>query len=892
MLAALAEYIEYEAQPRGATPAVRATFFPYLWPNGVNAGGEFAHCAYVAPDRIQADYEGFTGGEWISEVLTANLQVSESPAVITYQWNYPGFTGLLYYRAAETAALLAVAGWTPIESGDTIQIRNFYQFKLTLEGYRAWAVDDPGDANGFTAYAVDVAGVEAEEGYAAEDHVPGDPLTYIEASELMGEFPVVRDIETAGSVSMEAPKDFSDLVAGSYSGLTLNNRQKAPSLAGWFTGEWFVDGWFGESIPAPLFSPGKSSFFLAQQIAAYASPAEFWKQANIQLKIELGWSKGGWFVNGFGVGGWLAEDFTDFVTLFIGKVREWGPVTRAVGSPNTAEVYAEDSVSDCLKKRVCLPAADGSPNPLTFGEFLCKAEAVAGWSPDPVIKSAYFESNDYSELHSKAGTYSLITPGLTADRAFRVETPGVAILESSYGTIRLDSPGEMFVSGSMRFHTIPANIASNNMVFMQFLTEAGLVITNVTVQFTGNLFAGFNSGPSEDGKFNIKAFEDVPVTFAVWGFPGDATHGKFRLWINGEEVITYNGVFEIPIEFRFGPMTGAIAAEAWTIDFDDLEVKPKYYHNAFKVDGSPFTGIGPVYIDDIAQPDEFVGVSSTETLIRYPAWGMVQITSADPEYKPSGDVQVRVIENAGGRHALYVIEQLLAAAGLTENIDAPALAAAYAACPDDVINARFEGGGDKKKNFGLADKSSMGVTVADCLKEILSRMMYWFFIDAGRIKIMPYTGAALTDPVLALTASNKWENSQTIDLQNINAFVTAIYGWYERNPSLFYVAGTQEAGGEGVGLDYSWDSPVCCERRDVVKAKADLLLQFLSAQDLIDPVSMSLSGARLELMTDVVSLRDELLNDTAQNYVIRSKEVNLDRGSRGTTLRLMRILGE
>ena len=102
MIPADAEYQAFEVQKLGASPAVRATFLPFLWPPGVN-GGAFTHCAFVAPGRIQADYAGFSGGQWISEVLNANLQIPTSPAVFTWGWNYPGFDGLLYWRTAANA---------------------------------------------------------------------------------------------------------------------------------------------------------------------------------------------------------------------------------------------------------------------------------------------------------------------------------------------------------------------------------------------------------------------------------------------------------------------------------------------------------------------------------------------------------------------------------------------------------------------------------------------------------------------------------------------------------------------------------------------------------------------------------------------------------------------
>jgi hypothetical protein len=129
--------------------------------------------------------------------------------------------------------------------------------------------------------------------------------------------------------------------------------------------------------------------------------------------------------------------------------------------------------------------------------------------------------------------------------------------------------------------------------------------------------------------------------------------------------------------------------------------------------------------------------------------------------------------------------------------------------------------------------------------------------------------------------------------------VTVIYGWYDRNPNLHYVAGTQEFGGletgvdgpVGTGLDFSWAGPVACENRLVAVAKAELLLKFLSPQERIDPVTTTLAGARLEIMTDVVSLEDEILSDAPVNYLITGKEVDLDQGNRMTTLQLIRFLG-
>jgi hypothetical protein len=84
---------------------------------------------------------------------------------------------------------------------------------------------------------------------------------------------------------------------------------------------------------------------------------------------------------------------------------------------------------------------------------------------------------------------------------------------------------------------------------------------------------------------------------------------------------------------------------------------------------------------------------------------------------------------------------------------------------------------------------------------------------------------------------------------------------------------------------------VACESLAVVTEKADRFLKFLSAQERLEPVRMSLAGARLELM-EVVSVQDVLLHDAAENYYVTSKDVGLDRGSFETSLQLMRFLGE
>jgi hypothetical protein len=1067
MIPASAAYKAIEALKSGAIPALRAVLTPFLWPNGVNVDGTFVECTYYAPDRVQADYHGFSGGYWISPALNSQLQVTSSPATITWGWNSPGFDSLLYWRFGNSLAALAAASWVLLTQGGTIQIAPYYQFKLTLEGYRAWAEDSAGGADDFTAWAEDTANEDAYQGYAAEENVPGDVLTYIEGITILGEFPIVSDIEQAGSVSLEAPKAFDDLVAGSHSGLVLNNRQEGPDTAlkaQWNflsnllddTGKGHTLSWQGGGSPSYTtgllpgttavildgshslslsdhvdFRPGTGPFsvevivefsaltgepvFAAKWLGAPSYQGwglflsggfmifqviEDWAAvkyrtgylqytfvAGIKYHIVATWDSGldiQIYVNGqqqlasneglleplnldcsadLGIGyhaaygihlqgkidlvrfikgralksaevsvryegflqgeiipdtvpaplyspnkasfvmagnnwfdtklrvemGWNEAGFTDFIPIFEGKISKWGPVSRGVGSPTNVEIYAKDWVMECLNKRIALPKADGTPDPLTLGEFLAKGEAISGWAPGLPARTAYFEDGTFNELDHlvKLGgaDCSVIAPGLTGAHAFRCQTSGAN--QTAYGSLVLPS-GELFVTGRMRFQAAPGSPVNANLTFLQIIDSTGSADFSLTLTNLGAIYGSLGG----ESKFNVLGYVDVPISWALWLSPTNP--GYARLWINGDEVLAYSANLsgQSPIEIRFGAQTAG-TSETWVIDYDDIEVRGKYYDNAFQVTGAPFVSIGPVYIDNVAQPDNKNVGAYVQTLTRLPQYGMVQFTSTDPAFKmSSGDVLIRVVETPGGIHALAVIETLLAIAGLSSKVDATALTAAYAAVPNDFINVRFDGKGER--GAGLKDIASLGVAVGDCLKEVCARCLYWFFVDAGAIKIVPYTGitpGAPDDSLKRLSPGNLYEATQTIDLDQLFAFVTATYGWYERNDSLYYVAGVQEAGGQGAGLDFTWGSPVACERLDMVKAKADMLLKFLSAQERLEPVRLSLAGARIELM-ETVSVQDEILNEGPAYYFVTRKDIGLDPGARETTLQLMKFLGE
>lgn len=836
-----ADFTIQEALNLGARPWARFIISPFYHPNGVDGEGNFSHTAFVSPDRIQADYEGFASGYWQSEAIHSKCGLFPTAAVITWDYNSPAFTMIFAWRTAATLSALNAASWTTLTNGITIQIQQFYQFKLTLAGKRCWARYGSNPITDFTAYAM--AG-EPDElvSYATFAHVPGEVQTYIENLQLLGEFPVAdEDVEKAGTITVEAPKDFSDLVAGSHDGLSLNNRH--------------LDD---EGNYAPLFTPGKSSFVFGNELDSLGRPAWFSKELEIQFGYIL-----------------PDETFTGF-TAWRGKIIKWGPPRHAADASgrlqaHTCDIYARDWISDLFKTKLALAAADGSPQPLTAGEFLCKAETVSGWSPASILRSAYFESNNYNEFDhlvtAGGGAVSLITPGLTGSYAFRAQSSGAN--QSAYGKISLASAGEVHIKGNLRFYAVPETFAAGNLTFLQLQNAAGTPYVSMTIDAEGMIYESH----AGQGRFNISAYTGVVLPFILWT---DGSNLKF--WLNGDEVLTWRGTLTTIQHILFGILTGA-TAENWSIDFDDLEIRPKYYDGALRVTGAPFAGIGPVYIDNIAQPDSKTAGGFTQTLTRYPTWGMVQFESTDPNFKP-GDVLMRVIQDAGGIHAVDYLQTLLGLAGVTDLINTASFTAVKTAKPLDIIH------------FRKGDKDPF--PVSDAIKEICSRCLYWLVVDHGEIKLFAYDGDPPSGPVLTLTESHISGLEAITDMDAIMAYVSAKYGWYDRDSGLSYTAGDINAG-DGQDLDYTWfNSPVVSENYEMVKLNADLLLKFLGAQERWDPVSISLKGARLELF-DVVAINNPAVKDAVTNTRLIRKEIILEAGNsplERVSLQLYRFLGE
>jgi hypothetical protein len=535
---------------------------------------------------------------------------------------------------------------------------------------------------------------------------------------------------------------------------------------------------------------------------------------------------------------------------------------------------------------------------VTGGEFICDANPVSGWSPAPVMKSAYFADGTFNELdglvQQGGGAVSIISPGLVvnpgypAAYAFRATTSGA--YQSAYGFLSQPAPGELHVKGTMRFSQAPGSPAAGNLNFLQFLDPSGNVILRLWVAYNSGGEIGYINGTYAGAStFNILSYLGVSLDFAFW------TNGAlYKFWINGDEILSWGkpnntGAITLPQTVLFGAITGG-TAENWQIDFDALELRSKYYVNSFRVYGAPFAGIGPVYSEKVVQPDsQTVTGGYTQTVTRYPQYGLVQFASTDNNFQPPGGIQFRVIQNPGGIHAVDMLQNLINQAGAGSYINAATFAAAKAAKPLDIINFRM---GDDQP-----------FVISDALRAICSRCLYWLVVDHGEIRLFAYTGQAPTNPVLTLTDSNIADVEPVTDMDQVYGYVSAKFGWYDKDPNLIYWAGDLYSPLQGQDLDYTWSAEVAVEDPAMVKANVDLLYKFLRAQERWDPVKTNLAGARLELL-DVVGLNIPFSVDALTCARVLRKDVNLDPSTTKSTkasgyyplervqLQLMRYLGE
>jgi len=203
-----ADFLQEEGRSRGARPRLKAVLFPFELDYGLAPGsGEFIQTVYGGePGKLAMSDGYYTSGSWTSPVVQTFSPYLDEGAPT---WEEPAghMEVAVRLRTGETPEDLAQVAFALLGCGQAVALERYFQVKADFaETIRAWALDDPGEADGFSAYAVDQVPEEGFESYA------GDGAGCLTGFRLAGRLRLPeREIIEAGGVGVELARDFSEL---------------------------------------------------------------------------------------------------------------------------------------------------------------------------------------------------------------------------------------------------------------------------------------------------------------------------------------------------------------------------------------------------------------------------------------------------------------------------------------------------------------------------------------------------------------------------------------------------------------------------------------------------------------------------------------------------------
>ena len=315
-----ADYLREETRGRGARPRMKAVLSPYELDYGLAPGsGEFIRTAYGGEPGKLVMAEGYiTSGSWTSPVVqTFSPYLDEAVP----SWEEPaGHMDVeIRLRTGETPAGAVQGVFTLLASGQDISLAPYFQVKVDFsETIRAWGLDDPGEADEFTAYAADQGPDGGFESYASDG--PG----CLAAFSLAGRLTLPeREIIDPGGVQVELARDFSELRSGNHV-LVLDNR---------------VGQWLNRAENAYLQEPD-------------------WTRK--QLALYHGWE--------------LADGPVAWQLLYQGVVQRLAGMAHGWRQPHRVRLESQDGVAAGLKQKIGAPADTGERRPFMRGAYLARAE--------------------------------------------------------------------------------------------------------------------------------------------------------------------------------------------------------------------------------------------------------------------------------------------------------------------------------------------------------------------------------------------------------------------------------------------------------------------------------------------------------------------------------------
>lgn len=331
MRQAEAVFQQEEERLRGARPRVRAVLYPFALDYGLAPGsGEYLDTCYGGePGKLALAAGYYQTASWTSPVLATFSPYLDS---VTPFWKNRAaqMDVQVYLRSGGTPAAVAGAAYTPVTPGAALPLALYFQLRVEFrQNLRSWAVDQPGEADGFTAY-----GVEAppDGGYESWS-VDGENSGFLADLRLEGRLSLPEsEIIDPGSVGVDLSRDFSELRAGSHV-LTLDHRR----------GQW-----------------------LNRAAASYLQGLD---GALRQVDLYHGWEL---------PGGEVAWQL-----VYRGALQRLTGLAHGWREPHQARAESQDWVSFRLRQKIGAPTPAGVRRPFMRGAYRARAE-LTGVTPAAV----------------------------------------------------------------------------------------------------------------------------------------------------------------------------------------------------------------------------------------------------------------------------------------------------------------------------------------------------------------------------------------------------------------------------------------------------------------------------------------------------------------------------
>lgn len=342
------EYLVEEARVRGARPWFKAVLSPFDLDYGLAPGsGEFIQTAYGGePGKLVMGDGYFTSGSWTSPTVQMFSQYVDEAIP---SWGEPaGHMDVeVRLRTGETPEGVAQAAFTRLAPGQDISLAPYYQVKVVFhETIRAWAPDDPGEVDEFTAYAVDQGPDEGFESFAS------DGSGCLTDFRLAGRLTLPeREIIDPGGVRVDLTRDFSELRTGDHV-LVLDNR---------------LGQWLNRTGNPSLQEPD-------------------WTRK--QLALYHGWE--------------LGDGTVAWQLLYQGVVQRLAGMAHGWRETHRVRLESQDWVAAGLKQMIGTPADTGERRPFMRGTYLAGGELT---KVIPTAVSEISRTGSGSAVLNLLGTY-------------------------------------------------------------------------------------------------------------------------------------------------------------------------------------------------------------------------------------------------------------------------------------------------------------------------------------------------------------------------------------------------------------------------------------------------------------------------------------------------------